>query len=142
MKIGIVFGTWDLCHAGHVLMLQEAKTVCDHLIVCIQTDPSIDRPTKNSPVQSLVERQIQIEACRYVDQTIVYETENDVINILRAIDWDIRIIGSEYKDAPFTGRDETLDKCYFNRRQHTFSSSELRTRVIDSKTPGSIPTPD
>jgi len=132
MTIGITFGTFDLFHAGHVLMLQEATTVCDYLIVCIQVDPSIDRPDKNSPVQNLVERQIQVEACKYVDKIIVYQTEDEVIQILKAIDWDVRILGGEYKDKPFTARDLTVDRCYFNRRQHTFSSSELRQRTSAS----------
>ncbi len=130
-KIGITFGAFDLFHAGHILMLQEAKTICDHLIVCIQTDPSADRDDKNTPVQSIVERQIQVTACRYVDEVIVYDTEADVIEILKSVDWDVRILGDEYRDEPFTGREETLDKCYFNRRPHNFSSSELRLRVVE-----------
>ena len=129
-KIGITFGTFDLFHAGHVLMLQEAKTVCDHLIVCIQTDPSMDREDKNAPVQSIVERQIQVSACKYVDEIVVYDTETDVLEILKSVDWDVRILGDEYRNKPFTGRDETVDKCYFNRRPHSFSSSELRLRVV------------
>ncbi len=130
-KIGITFGAFDLFHAGHILMLQEAKTICDHLIVCIQTDPSVDRDEKNTPVQSIVERQIQVTACRYVDEVIVYDTEADVMEILKSVDWDVRILGDEYRDEPFTGREETLDKCYFNRRPHNFSSSELRLRVVE-----------
>tara|TARA_B100001964_G_C14177534_1_gene574549 strand:- start:731 stop:1147 length:417 start_codon:yes stop_codon:yes gene_type:complete len=130
-KIGITFGAFDLFHAGHILMLQEAKTICDHLIVCIQTDPSADRDDKNTPVQSIVERQIQVTACRYVDEVIVYDTEADVMEILKTVDWDVRILGDEYRDEPFTGREETLDKCYFNRRPHNFSSSELRLRVVE-----------
>ena len=130
-KIGITFGAFDLFHAGHILMLQEAKTICDHLIVCIQTDPSADRDDKNTPVQSIVERQIQVTACRYVDEVIVYDTEVDVMEILKTVDWDVRILGDEYRDEPFTGREETLDKCYFNRRPHNFSSSELRLRVVE-----------
>ncbi|MBQ61053.1 MAG: glycerol-3-phosphate cytidylyltransferase [Gammaproteobacteria bacterium] len=130
-KIGITFGAFDLFHAGHILMLQEAKTICDHLIVCIQTDPSADRDEKNTPVQSIVERQIQVTACRYVDEVIVYDTEADVMEILKTVDWDVRILGDEYRDEPFTGREETLDKCYFNRRPHNFSSSELRLRVVE-----------
>jgi len=133
MVTGITFGAFDLFHAGHVLMLQEAKTVCDYLIVCIQTDPSLDRATKNSPVQNLVERQLQVEACRYVDRILVYEREADVLKILQALAWDVRILGNEYKEAPFTGRADFLDRCYFNRRQHTFSTSELRQRVINSQ---------
>ena len=129
-KVGVTFGAFDLFHAGHILMLQEAKTICDHLVVCIQTDPSIDRNEKNAPVQSIVERQIQVTACKYVDEIIVYDTEEDVMEILKSIDWDVRILGDEYRDLPFTGREETLDKCYFNRRPHSFSSSELRLRVV------------
>ena len=129
MKKGITFGAFDLFHAGHVLMLQEAKTVCDYLIVCIQTDLSIDRKSKNTPVQSLIEREIQVTACKYVDEVLVYETEADLLKILEETDWDVRILGDEYKDKEFTGRDQYLDKCYFNKRPHTFSSSELRERV-------------
>lgn len=130
-KIGITFGAFDLFHAGHILMLQEAKTQCDHLIVCIQTDPSVDRDDKNAPIQSIVERQIQVSACKYVDEIIVYDTEDDVIEILKSVDWEVRILGDEYRDKPFTGREESLDKCYFNRRPHNFSSSELRLRVVE-----------
>ena len=125
---GITFGTFDLFHAGHILMLEECKTVCDHLLVCIQRDPSIDREFKNAPVQSLVERQIQVKACVYVDEILVYESEEDVLDILRGLRWDVRIIGEEYRHKQFTGRDEPLDKCYFNKRSHSFSSSELRER--------------
>ena len=131
MKKGITFGTFDLFHAGHVLMIQEAKTVCDHLIVCIQIDPSMDRKEKNKPVQSIIERKIQVAACKYVDEIIVYETEADVLEILKSIDWDVRILGDEYRNKDFTGREETIDRCYFNTRPHNFSSSELRLRVIE-----------
>jgi glycerol-3-phosphate cytidylyltransferase len=134
MKKGITFGAFDLFHAGHVVMLQEAKTVCDHLIVCIQSDPSLDRSDKNVPVQSIVERQIQVAACKYVDEMVVYDTERDVLEILRSIDWDVRILGDEYRDKDFTGREETLDRCYFNTRPHSFSSSELRLRVVEKTT--------
>ena len=129
MKKGITFGAFDLFHAGHILMLEEARTVCDHLIVAIQTDPSLDRETKNSPVQSIEEREIQVSACRYVDEVIIYDRENDVLEILDKLDWDLRIIGEEYKDKYFTGREQSLEKCYFNKREHSFSSSELRERV-------------
>jgi glycerol-3-phosphate cytidylyltransferase len=129
-KVGITFGAFDLFHAGHILMLQEAKTICDHLIVCIQTDPSLDRNEKNAPVQSIVERQIQVTACKFVDEVIVYDTEKDVMEILKSVDWTVRILGDEYRDKPFTGREETIERCYFNRRPHTFSSSELRLRVV------------
>ena len=136
MKRGITFGAFDLFHAGHIVMLQEARTVCDYLIVCIQTDPSLDRATKNSPVQSIVERQIQVAACKYVDEIVVYDTEADVLEILRSMEWDVRILGDEYRDQDFTGREETLDRCYFNTRPHSFSSSELRLRVVE-RTSGS-----
>ena len=129
MKKGITFGAFDLFHAGHVLMLEEAKAVCDYLIVCIQTDPSLDREEKNKPVQSIIEREIQVSGCRYVDEVIIYDTEVDLLNIIDEVDWDVRILGEEYKDKDFTGRDQTLERCYFNKRPHTFSSSELRERV-------------
>ena len=129
MKKGITFGAFDLFHAGHVLMLEEAKAVCDYLIVCIQTDPSLDREEKNKPVQSIIEREIQVSGCRFVDEVIIYDTEVDLLNIIGQVDWDVRIIGEEYKDKDFTGRDQTLERCHFNKRPHAFSSSELRERV-------------
>ena len=129
MKKGITFGAFDLFHAGHVMMLKEAKTVCDHLIVCIQSDPSLDRKEKNKPVQSIVEREIQVYGCRYTDEVIIYDTEAEVLEILDTVDWDVRILGEEYKNKDFTGREQTLNKCHFNKRPHNFSSSELRKRV-------------
>ena len=129
MKKGITFGAFDLFHAGHVLMLEEAKAVCDYLIVCIQTDPSLDREEKNKPVQSIIEREIQVSGCRFVDEVIIYDSETDLLNIIDQVDWDVRIIGEEYKNKDFTGRDQTLERCHFNKRPHTFSSSELRERV-------------
>ena len=129
MKKGITFGAFDLFHAGHVLMLEEAKTVCDYLIVCIQSDPSLDREEKNKPVQSIIEREIQVSGCRFVDEVIIYDTEADLLNIIGQVDWDVRIIGDEYKDKDFTGRVQTLERCHFNKRSHIFSSSELRERV-------------
>ena len=129
MKKGITFGAFDLFHAGHVMMLEEAKTVCDYLIVCIQSDPSLDRKEKNKPVQSIVEREIQVSGCRYTDEVIIYDTEADLLDILDTVDWDVRILGEEYKDKDFTGREQTLEKCHFNKRPHNFSSSELRKRV-------------
>jgi len=128
---GITFGAFDLFHAGHVLMFEEAKTVCEHLIVCIQTDPSIDRENKNSPVQSIVERQIQVTGCRYVDEVLIYDSEKDVLDILNTKEWDIRIIGDDYKNKEFTGKVISQGKCYFNKREHNFSSSELRQRVAE-----------
>ena len=129
MKKGITFGAFDLFHAGHVMMLEEAKTVCDHLIVCIQSDPSLDRKQKNKPVQSIVEREIQVYGCRFADEVIIYDTEAELLEILDTVDWDVRILGEEYKNKDFTGREQTLNKCHFNKRPHNFSSSELRKRV-------------
>ena len=131
MKKGITFSTFDLFHTGHVLMLQEAKSQCDWLIVCLQTDPTIDRPNKNKPVQTLFERFIQVRACKYVDELLVYTTEDEVIQILKAIDYDIRIIGEEYSDKSFTGKNLSEGKLYFNKRQHSFSTTELRDRIKD-----------
>ncbi len=133
MKKGITFGAFDLFHAGHVMMLEEAKTVCDHLIVCIQADPSVDRKEKNKPVQSIIEREIQVSGCKYTDEVIIYETEADLLEILNTVDWDIRILGDEYREKDFTGREQTLNKCYFNKRPHNFSSSELRKRVSEQQ---------
>ena len=132
MKKGITFGAFDLLHAGHILMLKEARTVCDYLIDGLQTDPTIDRPHKNKPIQSLEERKIQVEACRYVDEIIVYDTEADVLRILGSVDWDVRILSEEYRAAQFTGREQTLSRCYFNSRSHSYSSSELRRRIAES----------
>ncbi len=129
MKKGITFGAFDLFHAGHVMMLEEAKTVCDHLIVCIQSDPSLDRKEKNKPVQSIEEREIQVYGCRFTDEVIIYNTEAELLEILDTVDWDVRILGEEYKNKDFTGREQTLNKCHFNKRPHNFSSSELRKRV-------------
>ena len=129
MKKGITFGAFDLFHAGHILMLEEAKTVCDYLIVAIQSDPSLDREAKNSPVQSVEEREIQVSACRYVDEVIIYDREVDLLEILDTFSWDVRILGDEYQNKDFTGREKYLDKCYFNKRPHNFSTSELRERV-------------
>ncbi len=131
MKKGITFSTFDLFHTGHVLMLQEAKSQCDWLIVCLQTDPTIDRPNKNKPVQTLFERFIQIRACKYVDELLVYTTEDEVIQILKAIDYDVRIIGEDYAIKSFTGKDLSEGKLYFNKRQHSFSTTELRDRIKD-----------
>ena len=129
MKKGITFGAFDLFHAGHILMLEEAKTVCDYLIVAIQSDPSLEREAKNSPVQSVEEREIQVSACRYVDEVIIYDREVDLLEILDTFSWDVRILGDEYQNKDFTGREKYLDKCYFNKRPHNFSTSELRDRV-------------
>jgi glycerol-3-phosphate cytidylyltransferase len=135
MVVGITFSSFDLFHAGHVLMLKEAKTHCDHLIAAIQTDPSIDRPdTKNKPIQSIVERQIQVSGCKYVDSTLLYATEEDLKDILKTMDIHYRIIGVEYKDKPFTGKDICEQRgigIVYNSRDHNWSTTELRKRIID-----------
>jgi glycerol-3-phosphate cytidylyltransferase len=111
-------------------MLQEAKDQCDRLVVALQTDPTIDRPEKNKPVQSLVERYIQVQACKYVDEIIPYTTEEDLLNILQCYDWDVRIIGQDYYGKRFTG-DELDIEVYYNSRRHSFSTTELRKRISD-----------
>ena len=132
-KIGITFSTFDMLHAGHIAMLSEAKNHCDYLICGLQTDPTIDRPdTKNKPIQSVVERQIQLAACRYVDEVVVYSTEQDLIDLILILPVDVRILGVEYEDTNFTGRNEGAGRGIhhvFNKRDHSFSSSSLRKRV-------------
>lgn len=137
MKIGITFSAFDLLHAGHIKMLEEAKKQCDYLIVGLQTDPTIDRPEKNKPVQSVVERYIQLKGCKYVDEIVPYATEQDLEDVLRSFAIDVRILGDEYKDKNFTGRaycEEKGIELYYNKREHRFSSSGLRKEVVE-KTP-------
>lgn len=132
MKVGITASTFDLLHAGHIAMLREAKTQCDYLICALQVDPSMDRPEKNKPVQTLVERFIQLQAVRYVDEIIPYQTEQDLEDILKIYQLDVRIIGEEYKSGKFTGRATCASRgieIYFNKRDHRFSTSDLRARV-------------
>jgi glycerol-3-phosphate cytidylyltransferase len=131
MKIGFTCSCFDLFHAGHVMMLKEAKTQCDYLIVGLQTDPTIDRSFKNKPVQSVFERYVQLEACKYVDEIIPYATEKELMDILTSYAIDVRIIGEEYRDKQFTGYNLPM-AVYFNSRQHSFSTTELRQRVIDT----------
>jgi glycerol-3-phosphate cytidylyltransferase len=137
LKIGITFSTFDLLHAGHIAMLSEAKNHCDYLIAALQTDPTIDRPdTKNPPVQTIVERQIQLSATRFVDEIVVYQTESDVCDILLTLPVDVRILGVEYEHKDFTGRDiceERRIELVFNNRDHSFSSSSLRKRVANAQ---------
>jgi glycerol-3-phosphate cytidylyltransferase len=136
-KIGITFSTFDLLHAGHIAMLSEARNHCDYLIAALQTDPTIDRPdTKNKPVQSIVERQIQLAACRYVDEVVVYQTEKDLVDLLLILPVDVRILGVEYQNKDYTGRTECADRgveIVFNGRDHSFSSSGLRKRVVEAE---------
>ena len=136
-KIGITFSTFDLLHAGHIAMLSESRNHCDYLICGLQTDPTIDRPdTKNKPVQSIVERQLTLGACRYVDEIVVYSTEQDLIDLILTLPVDVRILGVEYEDTNFTGRNEGTGRGIqhvFNKRDHSFSSSSLRKRVAESE---------
>jgi glycerol-3-phosphate cytidylyltransferase len=136
-KIGIVFSQFDLLHAGHIAMLAEVKNHCDYLIAGLQTDASIDRPdSKNPPVQSIVERQIQLAAVRYVDEIVVYQTEKDLEDILLTLPLDVRILGIEYKDKEFTGKEICINRgieIVYNGRDHSFSSSSLRKRVAEAE---------
>jgi len=133
IQVGITFSSFDLLHAGHIKMLEEAKRQCDYLIVGLQTDPTIDRPEKNRPVQTVVERYIQLKACKPVDEIVPYSTEQDLEDILRSFKIDVRIVGGEYKEKDFTGRNYCEEKgivVYFNSRDHRFSSSDLRKIVV------------
>ena len=135
-KIGFTCSTFDLFHAGHVVMLEEAKRQCDYLIVGIQIDPTLDRDTKNRPVQSIVERQIQVKACRYVDEVVIYSTEKELEDLMKTLPIDVRILGVEYSDNDFTGKQICLDRgiqIYYNSRDHSFSSSDLRQRVYKAE---------
>jgi len=132
MKVGFTASTFDLCHSGHVQMLREAKEQCDYLICGLQIDPSIDRNTKNAPLQTIVERYTQLKAVRYVDEIIPYITEEDLEDILSMYHIDVRILGDEYRDEDFTGKDICKKRdiqLYFNKRDHRFSSSDLRYRL-------------
>jgi glycerol-3-phosphate cytidylyltransferase len=128
-KVGIVASCFDLFHAGHVLMLMEAKQNCDRLVVALQSDPTIDRPEKNKPIQGMYERFIQVDSCKYVDQVIPYDTEADLYNLLASLDWDVRFLGMDYWNRDdFTGSDLDIPIHYCSRR-HNYSSSALRTRI-------------
>jgi len=134
MKTGFTCSAFDLLHAGHVAMLREAKSQCDYLICGLQTDPSVDRPTKNKPAQTIVERYVQLSAVRYVDEIVPYATEADLEDILSMYPIDVRILGEEYRDKDFTGRDICKKRgidLYFNKREHRFSTSDLRKRIAD-----------
>tara|TARA_B100001094_G_scaffold330532_1_gene395962 strand:+ start:466 stop:903 length:438 start_codon:yes stop_codon:yes gene_type:complete len=141
MIIGFTASTFDLLHAGHIAMLREAKTQCDYLICALQVDPSVDRSDKNPPVQTLVERWTQLDGVKYVDEVIPYQSEKDLEDILQMHNLDVRIIGEEYKHGKFTGRAICAARgieIYYNKRDHRFSTSDLRLRVqqaqiLDSK---------
>lgn len=136
-KIGFNCSTFDLFHTGHVTMLREEKKHCDHLIVAIQVDPTIDRPdTKNKPIQSIYERFVQVSSCKYVDEVIVYSTEEDLLNLLKTIQIDIRFLGDEYKTKDFTGKQWCLDhgvELFYHEREHPYSSSNMRKRVYEAE---------
>lgn len=135
-RIGITFSTFDLLHAGHIKMLEEAKRQCDYLIVGLQNDPNVDRPEKNKPVQTIVERYIQLKGQKCVDEIVPYNTESDVEDILKSFHIHVRILGEEYRDKNFTGRDICVQRgieLYFNSRDHRFSSSGMRKRVAEAE---------
>ena len=135
MRIGFTASAFDLLHAGHIQMLREAKNQCDYLIVGLQLDPTIDRPEKNKPIQTIVERHVQLSAVKYVDEIIPYSTEEDLIDLLTMCVIHVRILGVEYKEKDFTGKDICRSRgieLYFNQRDHRFSTSDLRRRVCDN----------
>ena len=134
MRVGITLSAFDLLHAGHVAMLRESKQQCDYLVAGLQLDPTIDRPEKNKPIQTIVERYTQLKAVKYVDEIIPYTTEKDVEDILEMYQVDVRILGEEYKDKDFTGKDICRRlgiELYFNKRDHRFSSTDLRKRICE-----------
>jgi glycerol-3-phosphate cytidylyltransferase len=136
MKIGFTASACDLFHSGHVAMLKEARSNCDYMIVGLQTDPTIDRPEKNKPIQSVFERYVQLEGCKYIDEIIPYATEQDLLDIFLTYKIDVRFIGEEYKSKDYTGKQLCLDKgieIHYNSRQHSFSTSGLRKRISEAK---------
>lgn len=130
-KIGVTFSCFDLLHSGHILMLKDSKTKCDLLVVGLQTDPTIDRPEKNKPILSLQERLISLQSIKYIDYIIIYERETEVIQILDSLNPDIRILGNDYLNKNFTGKDKNIDIYYHDRFIHTYSTSNLRKRVYN-----------
>lgn len=132
MKIGFTCSTFDLFHAGHIMMLKEAKSKCDYLIVGLQTDPTIDRAEKNKPVQTVFERFVQLQACKFVNEVVIYATEKELRDILLSYPIDIRILGEEYQGKDFTGSELEMEY-YFNTRKHSFSTTELRQRVVEAE---------
>jgi|TARA_B100000902_G_scaffold61472_1_gene68507 glycerol-3-phosphate cytidylyltransferase len=134
--VGFTASSFDLFHSGHVAMLKEAKANCEYMIVGMQTDPTIDRPEKNKPVQSVFERYVQLEGCKYIDEIIPYETEKDLEDIFLTYKIDVRFIGEEYKDKEFTAKQLCVDKnvkIHYNKRQHSFSTTNLRKRIKESE---------
>ena len=136
MNTGITFSSFDLFHSGHVAMLKEARQNCDYLIVGLQTDPTLDRPEKNQPIQSVFERYVQLEGCKYIDEIIPYATEQDLVDILLTYNINVRFVGEEYKTKEFTGKQICVDKgikIHYNSRQQSFSTSGLRKRISEAK---------
>ena len=132
-RVGIVASCFDLFHAGHVLMLMEARAECDRLVVALQSDPTIDRPEKNKPVQGLYERYVQVDSCKFVDNVVAYDTEADLYNLLASFDWSVRFLGDDYVGrTDFTGSDLNIPIHYCSRK-HDYSSSSLRERIKKSK---------
>jgi len=129
LKVGFTCGAFDILHAGHVLMLKEAKNVCDYLVVGVQSDPSIDRSEKNAPIQSYEERIITTKAIRYVDEILLYDTESDLIELLKNLNPDVRILGSDWEGKHYTGYELPIES-HFNKRDHSWSSSSLRRRIF------------
>ena len=132
MKVGFTCSCFDLFHAGHVMMLKEAKTYCDYLIVGLQTDPTLDRPEKNKPIQSVFERFVQLDACKYIDEIVIYATEKDLLDVLKSYPINVRILGEEYRHKSFTGKELDIELVY-NQRKHSFSTTELRKRVMEAE---------
>jgi len=136
MKIGITFGAFDLCHAGHVLMFAECKRNCDYLIAGLQVNPALERDTKNTPVQSLYERYVQLSAIKYIDEVIPYAYEHEIVQILSSRDVNVRFVGDDYVGRDFTGKNFCMDKMIdivYNKRDHGFSTTELRNRIKDNQ---------
>jgi glycerol-3-phosphate cytidylyltransferase len=134
-RVGIIASCFDLFHAGHVLALYEASEHCDRLVVALQSDPTLDRLEKNKPIQGMFERFTQVNSCKYVDQVIPYDTENDLYNLLAGYDWDVRFLGSDYYGrADFTGHDLDIPIHYCSRK-HNYSSSGLRTQILNAAEP-------
>ncbi len=125
--IGFTCSAFDLLHAGHIAMLEEAKSVCDWLVVGLHTNPQIDRPHKNKPIETVYERFVRLTGCKFVDEIIPYDTEADLVNLIKILQPDIRIIGEEYREKEFTGKE--LTPIYYNKRQHNYSTTALRERL-------------
>ena len=131
-RVGIIASCFDLFHSGHVLALCEAKENCDRLVIALQSDPTLDRPEKNKPVQNLFERYVQVNACKYVDEIIPYDTEADLLNLLTGYDWDVRFLGDDYFGRPnYTGYHLDIPIHYLSRK-HDYSSSSLRERILNA----------